>query len=62
MPSNTVPGSNVAKMRYPLKYDGVPQTRQSISAVSGPKFTKLWGHVEEILLLNTFFPDYRYVP
>jgi len=24
-----------AKTRYPLKYDGVPQTRQSISAVSG---------------------------
>ena len=22
---------------------------------SGPKFTILWGHVEEILLLNTFF-------
>ena len=30
-----------AKTRYPLKYDGVPQTRQSISAVSGPKFTIL---------------------
>jgi len=23
---------------------------------SGPKFTILWGHVEEILLLNKFFP------
>ena len=23
---------------------------------SGPKFTILWGHVEEILLLNSFFP------
>ena len=36
-----LPNSNAAKTRYPLKYDGVPQTRQSISAVSGPKFTIL---------------------
>jgi len=35
---------------------GVPLTRQSISAVSGPKFTILWEHVKEILLLNKFFP------
>ena len=34
----------------------VPQTSEPISAVSGPKFTILWGHVEEILLLNKFFP------
>ena len=27
-----------------------------ISAVSGPKFTILPGHVEEVLLLNKFFP------
>jgi len=27
-----------------------------ISAASMPKFTILWGHVEEILLLNKFFP------
>jgi len=33
--------NNAAKTRNPLKYDGVPQTRQSISAVSGPKFTIL---------------------
>jgi len=36
-----MPCSNAAKTRYPLKYDEVPQTRQSISAVSGPKFTIL---------------------
>ena len=30
--------------------------QQRISAVSGPKFTILWGHVGEILLLNKFFP------
>ena len=32
------------------------QTNETISAASGPKFTILWGHVEEILLLNKFFP------
>jgi len=35
---------------------GVPQTTGSISAVSGPKFTILSGHVEEVLLLNKVFP------
>jgi len=33
----------------------VPQTNETISAASGPKFTILWGHVEEILLLQVFF-------
>ena len=47
--------SNKAKTRKPLKVAGVPQTRQSISAASGPKFTILWAHMEEILLLNKFF-------
>jgi len=47
--------ANAAKTRNPLKYDGVPQTRQSIIAVTGPKFIILWGHVEEILLLNNVF-------
>jgi len=40
----------------PLKFAGVPQTRQEISAASRPKFTILQGHVEEILLLKSFFP------
>ena len=31
------------------------QTPETISAASGPKFTILWAHVEEILLLNKFF-------
>jgi len=48
--------SNEAKTRNWLKFAGVPQTRIQISAVSGPKFTILWGHVEEILLFNNFFP------
>jgi len=50
------PCSNTAKTRKPLKLAGVPQTNETISAASGPKFTILWGHVEEVLLLNKFFP------
>jgi len=38
------------------------QTYQLISAVSGPKFTTLLGHVEEILPFNKFFSDCRYIP
>ena len=33
--------SNEAKTRNPLKFAGVPETRQPISAVSGPKFAIL---------------------
>ena len=51
-----MPCSNAAKTRNLLKFAGVPQTTRSISAPSGPKFTILWGHVEDILLLNKFFP------
>ena len=50
-----VPCSNAAKTPHPLKFAGVPQTNQTVSAASGPKFTILCGHVEEILLLNKFF-------
>jgi len=39
-----------------LKFAGVLQTPEPISAVSGPKFTVLRGHVEEVLLLSKFFP------
>ena len=51
-----MPCSNAAKTRNPLKFAGVPQTTGWISAVSGPKFTILWGHVENISLLKSFFP------
>jgi len=51
--------SNEDKMRNPLKFAGVPQTRQPISAVSRPKFNKLSGLVEEILLLFNIFSDCR---
>ena len=50
------PCSNAAKMRNQLKCGGVPQSNETISAVSGPKFTILWGHLEDILLLHNFFP------
>ena len=55
-PNTGVPCSNAAKTRNPLKFAGVPQTTGSISAASWPKFTILWKHVEEILLLKAFFP------
>jgi len=41
---------NEGKTRNPLKFAGVSQTLEPISAVSWPKFAILWGHVEEILL------------
>ena len=57
-----MPCSNDAKTRKPLKVAGVPQPPETISAASGPKFTILWAHVEEILLLNKIFSDCRYMP
>ena len=56
MPATRVPCSNTAKTRNSLKFAGVPQTRQQISAVSRPKFTILSGHVEEVSMFNKFFP------
>ena len=49
-----LPCSNAVKTRNPLKLAGVPQTTGTISAASGPKFTILWGRVEDILVLNKF--------
>ena len=57
-----IPCSNAAKTRNQLKFGGVPQTNETISAASRPKFTVLWGHLEDILLPNKFFSDCRYVP
>jgi len=51
-----MPCSNAAKTQNPLKFVGVPQTPEPTSAVSGPTFTILSGHVVEVLLLNKFFP------
>jgi len=41
MPNVMVALPNAAKTRKQLKFAGVPQTRQQISAVSKPKFTIL---------------------
>jgi len=51
-----MPCSNAAKTPNPLKVAAVPQTPEPISAASGPTFIILWSRVEEILLLNKFFP------
>jgi len=56
MPTTIVLSSNAAKRRNRLKFAGVLQTRQQISAASGPKLTIFWGHPEKILLFNKFFP------
>jgi len=40
-PTTRVPCSNAAKTWNLLKFAGVPQTHQQISAISGPKFTIL---------------------
>jgi len=53
---------HVVKTTKLLKLAGLPQTNKTISADSRLKFTILWGHVEEILLLNKFFSDCRCVP
>jgi len=55
MPNIGVPCNNAAQAWNPLKFEGVPQTNETISAASGPKFTTTCGHLEEILLLNKFF-------
>jgi len=40
-PTSRVPCSNAAKTLNPLKFTAVPQTNETISAASGPKFTSL---------------------
>jgi len=45
-----------------LKFVGVHQTPEPISADSGPKFTILSAHVEEVLVLHKFFSSCRYMP
>ena len=40
-PTSRVPCSNAAKTRKPLKFAGVPQTNETISAASWPKYTIL---------------------
>ena len=50
-----MPCTNAAKTQNPVKFVGVPQTPEPISAISGPKFSILSRHVEEVLVLSKFF-------
>jgi len=54
-PNTGVTCSNVAETRNPLKFPGGVNGSQPLMGRS-PKFTILWGHVEEVLLFNMFFP------
>jgi len=47
--------SNEAKTQNRLKFAGVPQSHQPISAVNGPNFTILRGRMEKMLVLNKCF-------
>jgi len=61
-PTTRVPCTNAVKTRNSLKLAGVPQSRQQISAVSGPMFVIFGAHMEKVLLFNKFFFDCRYMP
>jgi len=55
-PTTRVPCSNAAKTRNPLKFAGVPQTRQQILAVSRPKFNIIMRTCGRgISVFNKFF-------
>jgi len=60
-PNPTVPCSNATKTRNPLKFARVPQATGPISAAM-PKFATLCRNVEEVVLLNKFLSDCRYMP
>jgi len=53
MPTAGVPCSNAAKTRNPLKFVGVPQTKEPISAARGPSSPycgDMWGRYCLVLL------------
>jgi len=52
-PTTSVPCSNAAKTRNPLKFAGVPKTRQQISAVSSPYYEDMCRRYR---CLTSFFP------
>ena len=55
-PNTEMSCSNAAKTLNPLKFAGVPQTRQQISAASGPMFTILQDMWRRYSCLTSFFP------
>jgi len=50
-----MPCSNAAKTRKPLRVAGVPQTPETISAASGPKFTICGRMWRRYWCLRSFF-------
>jgi len=52
-PTTTVPCSNAAKTRNPLKLPGMPKLTKRSQLIVGRSSP---GHVEEVLLLNKCFP------
>jgi len=59
--AHPVPCSNAVKTQKALKFTGVRQTHQQLSATSGPKFTILSKHVGGIAFWQVF-SDCRYMP
>jgi len=57
-PNSGVLCSNAAKTQNPLKFAGVPQTNETISAASGPKLTiwNMWNMWRRYCCLTSFFP------
>jgi len=51
----SIPQMHFYRTMQLVETSGVPQTRQQISAASGPKFATLYRHLGEILLFNKFF-------
>jgi len=51
-----MPCSNATKTRNQFKCGGVPQSNETISAASGPKFTILWDSWRTYCCLTSFFP------
>ena len=54
-PTTRVPCSNAAKMRNPLKFTRVPQTRQQISAASRPSSPYYQNTYRRYCCLTSFF-------
>ena len=55
-PTTRVPCSNAAKTPNPLKFAGVPQTNETISAASGPKLPYYEDMWSRYCCLTSFFP------
>ena len=55
-PISYMPCSNAAKTRNQLKFCWMPETNETISGASGPKFTILWGIWRTYCCLTSFFP------